>query len=211
MVTDTQGKTYTEAQYAELQKAKDIVIRDLQKELRETRGNLEDATGRVVDLQGQLTAYENTVKGLELEPDAAARLQKIIKGEGELSRRTSDYNTAKTKLEKEAKPIREKALKQYADELAAKSQGQFTVDTLLAQGDEAKMDRYWLDHYNPAAVKPPETPPGQGDDHDKKGPEDKSGLPGLPGAGGTPGATKETDSDFLKKMYPNSPQMWGEK
>ena len=210
MVVDATPKTYTETQYSELQNKKDIVIRDLRNELRETRASLEKSEGDMADLRGQNGTIDGLIKTLELEPAAEARLKAIIKGEGELSRRTTEYNSTKNKFEKDAKPIKDKARQQYAEELVAKSNGQFTVDTLLAQGDETKMKDYWLDNYDHTKGKAPETPP-PAPAGTTPAPGGDGGLPPLPGPGGTPGKTGESEYEFLQKMYPNSPQMWGEK
>jgi hypothetical protein len=202
MVADTQPKTFTEKQYSELQSKLDQVIRDLRSELRETRTALTKAEGDAEDLRGQNSTIDGLIKALELDPAAEARLKTIIKGEGELSRRTTEYNSTKTKFEKDAKPIKEKARRQFADDLAARSNGQFTPDELYAQGSEDQQKDYWFDHYDHTKGKAPETPPpapagvtpALGGD---------GGLPPLPGPGGTPAAAQKTQEEELKELFPS--------
>jgi hypothetical protein len=196
MTTDTKEKTYTQAEYTALQTAKDREIAAAKKEARDARKAQDEAEEKYAEIEGKYNTLNDKVKELELEPDAAARLKKLADANGELDRKTKEFNNGVKKFRDESKPIKELALKQTAAELAGKSKGQFTVEKLLeeAEGDEGKMRDFWINNYNPD-VTPPVTQPGP----DEQG---KVKNPGLPPGGGTPPTSEKTDEQKLDERYP---------
>jgi hypothetical protein len=177
------------------------VVTELQRRLNvlEREASVKDV--RIGELEAQNTAHDQVIADLKLAPDAEAKLAVLTKREGELGKRTAEYNAAKKILETEAKPIREAKLEAAAAKWATKSKGQITEAEFLAEGDEVKMRDLYAERFDPDLIVPPET--------DKKQPDDKEVKGSLPGLSGTGGASHsktegESEEETLKKMYPNS-------
>jgi hypothetical protein len=200
-------KMYPQSAVTEMQRTNDLKVRDLEFQVRTKNSELEKAQQQVSELQGQATEYKNTIDGLKLAPDEAAKVQFLVQRGGELKKKEDTLTAKEGNLAEREKPVKMAELKAEAERFATKSKGQIKVEDLIAQGDVTKMKDYWFDHYNPDAAEPPDKEQPDGQKTDESGEAD-SELPGLPGSGGTPGKNEDTDLDYLKKTYPNSPQMW---